>query len=142
MALPPAYYEGMAAAYRDLDPATFDPDSNLLDYAVDLEMTSLVGMVDPARAESKAAVADAQRAHIRVRMVTGDDVVTGAAIARELGIELHDQIAGFDERARLHRHLRDLSRGLGLHLDFGDGSNFAGRYHALGEIAFFNLLKL
>ena len=49
-------------------------------------MTSLVGMVDPPREESKAAVADAQQAHIRVRMVTGDDVVTGAAIARQLGI--------------------------------------------------------
>ena len=38
-------------------------------------MTSLVAMVDPPREESKAAVADAQEAHIRVRMVTGDDVV-------------------------------------------------------------------
>ena len=44
-------------------------------------MTSLVGMVDPPRAESKQAVQDAQSAHIRVRMVTGDDVITGAAIA-------------------------------------------------------------
>ena len=44
-------------------------------------MTSLVGMVDPPREQSKAAVSDAQAAHIRVRMVTGDDVVTGAAIA-------------------------------------------------------------
>ena len=55
-------------------------------YVQDLEMTSLVGMVDPPREESKAAVADAQEAHIRVRMVTGDDVVTGAAIAKQLGI--------------------------------------------------------
>ncbi len=97
----------MAAAYRDLDPATFDPDSNLLDYVVDLEMTSLVGMVDPARAESKAAVADAQRAHIRVRMVTGDDVVTGAAIARQLGIEgeamLGADFAALTEQERLDR---------------------------------------
>ena len=49
-------------------------------------MTSLVGMVDPPREESKAAVSDAQAAHIRVRMVTGDDVVTGAAIAEQLDI--------------------------------------------------------
>ena len=71
----------MAAAIRDLDVASFDPQGDLLAYVMDLEMTSLVGMVDPAREESKAAVADAQSAHIRVRMVTGDDVVTGAAIA-------------------------------------------------------------
>ena len=30
--------------------------------------------------------ASAQAAHIRVRMVTGDDVTTGAAIAEQLGI--------------------------------------------------------
>src|SRR4029077_16164704 len=71
----------MAAAYRDLDPGSFDADGDLLSYVEALEMTSLVGMVDPARAESKPAVADAQSAHIRVRMFTGDDVITGAAIA-------------------------------------------------------------
>ncbi|GAA3375613.1 cation-transporting P-type ATPase [Streptomyces sannanensis] len=76
----------MAAAVRDLDPAGFDPDGDLLAWVTDLQMTSLVGMVDPPRAESKAAVESAQSAHIRVRMVTGDDVTTGAAIARQLGI--------------------------------------------------------
>src|SRR5439155_5365138 len=77
----------MAGAFRDLDPASFDPDGELLGYVEGLQMTSLVGMVDPPRAESKQSVQDAQKAHIRVRMVTGDDVVTGAAIAEQLGIE-------------------------------------------------------
>ncbi|HET9601542.1 MAG TPA: HAD-IC family P-type ATPase [Acidimicrobiales bacterium] len=76
----------MAAAMRDLDPAAFDPAGDLLGYVTELQMTSLVGMVDPPREESKAAVASAQAAHIRVRMVTGDDVTTGAAIAKQLGI--------------------------------------------------------
>ncbi|WP_037568983.1 cation-translocating P-type ATPase [Phaeacidiphilus oryzae] len=76
----------MAAARRDLDPAEFDPEGDLLGYLMGLQMTALVGMVDPPRAESRAAVAAAQAAHIRVRMVTGDDVVTGAAIAGRLGI--------------------------------------------------------
>jgi Ca2+-transporting ATPase len=76
----------MAAATRDLDAATFDPDGDLLAHVTDLQLTSMVGMVDPPRAESQQAVADAQRAHIRVRMVTGDDVITGAAIARQVGI--------------------------------------------------------
>ena len=76
----------MAAAYRDLDAAAFDPEGDLLGYVTDLRMTSLVGMVDPPRAESKAAVAEAQAANIRVRMVTGDDVITGRAIAQQLGI--------------------------------------------------------
>jgi Ca2+-transporting ATPase len=76
----------MAAAVRDLDPAEFSPDGDLLGYVRGLEVTSLVGMVDPPRAESKQAVAAAQAANIRVRMVTGDDVTTGAAIAKQLGI--------------------------------------------------------
>jgi len=76
----------MAAAVRDIDPDGFDPQGDLLAHVVDLQMTSLVGMVDPPRDESKAAVASAQAAHIRVRMVTGDDVGTGAAIAEQVGI--------------------------------------------------------
>jgi P-type Ca2+ transporter type 2C len=76
----------MAAAVHDLDPDGFDPRGDLLAHVVDLQLTSLVGMVDPPRDESRAAVASAQAAHIRVRMVTGDDVVTGAAIAEQVGI--------------------------------------------------------
>jgi Ca2+-transporting ATPase len=97
----------MAAAVRDLDPATFDPAGDLLAYVTDLQMTSLVGMVDPPRNESRAAVADAQSAHIRVRMVTGDDVTTGAAIAEQLGIPgqaiLGADFAALSEDERLAR---------------------------------------
>jgi P-type Ca2+ transporter type 2C len=76
----------MAAAVRDLAPTDFNPDGDLLGYVTGLTMTSLVGMVDPPREESRAAVASAHAAHIRVRMVTGDDVITGAAIAKQVGI--------------------------------------------------------
>ena len=97
----------MAAAFRDLDRASFDSEGDLLGYVEGLEMTSLVGMVDPPRAESKQAVEDAQKAHIRVRMVTGDDVVTGAAIATQLGIDgeaiLGADFAALDESERLSR---------------------------------------
>ncbi|WP_030272806.1 cation-translocating P-type ATPase [Streptomyces sp. NRRL B-24484] len=97
----------MAAAVRDIDPAHFDPAGDLLALVTDLQMTSLVGMVDPPREESKAAVAEAQAAHIRVRMVTGDDVTTGAAIARQLGIEgeavLGADFAAMSEQEQLER---------------------------------------
>jgi Ca2+-transporting ATPase len=97
----------MAAATRDLDPATFDPAGDLLAYVTDLQLTSLVGMVDPPREESKAAVASAHAAHIRVRMVTGDDVTTGAAIAKQLGIPgeaiLGADFAALPEPERLAR---------------------------------------
>ena len=97
----------MAAGFKDLDSASFDPNGDLLAYVEGLEITSLVGMVDPPRAESKQSVADAESAHIRVRMVTGDDVVTGAAIAKQLGIEgeaiLGADFAALDEDERLER---------------------------------------
>jgi Ca2+-transporting ATPase len=97
----------MAAATRDLDPAGFDPSGDLLGYVTNLQVTSLVGMVDPPREESRAAVASAQAAHIRVRMVTGDDVTTGAAIARQVGIDgeamLGADFAALSEAERLAR---------------------------------------
>ena len=97
----------MAAAVRDLDPAAFDPEGDLLGYVQDLQLTSIVAMVDPPREESKAAVAAAQRAHVRVRMVTGDDVTTGAAIAKQVGIPgeaiLGTEFAAMSEPERLRR---------------------------------------
>ncbi|WP_020139679.1 cation-translocating P-type ATPase [Streptomyces sp. 351MFTsu5.1] len=97
----------MAAATRDLVPADFDPEGDLLAYVTGLQLTSLVAMVDPPRAESTAAVADAQAAHIRVRLVTGDDVTTGAAIARHIGIPgeavLGADFAAFTEEEQLAR---------------------------------------
>jgi P-type Ca2+ transporter type 2C len=97
----------MAAATRDLDPDRFDPDGDLLGYVTGLQLVSLVGMVDPPREEAAVAVAAAQAAHIRVRMVTGDDVVTGAAIAKQLGIDgeaiLGADFAALTESERLAR---------------------------------------
>jgi P-type Ca2+ transporter type 2C len=97
----------MAAGVRDLDPAGFDPDGDLLAHVSDLEVTSIVGMLDPPRDESKRAVEEARAAHIRVRMVTGDDVVTGAAIAEQLGIRgeaiLGADFAALSEPERMER---------------------------------------
>ena len=97
----------MAAAFRDLDPASFDTDGDLLSYVTDLEMASIVAMVDPPREASLAAVHDAQAAGIRVRMVTGDDVITGAAIAEQLGIPgeamLGTEFAALSDDERLAR---------------------------------------
>ena len=55
----------MASATRDIDPQGFDPDADLLSMIHDLQMTALVGMIDPPRPESLDAVRSAQDAHIR-----------------------------------------------------------------------------
>ena len=62
-----------------------------------------------AAAESKASVASAQSAHIRVRMVTGDDVTTGAAIINKSVFRESDPGADFaalseQERLQDRRH--------------------------------------
>jgi Ca2+-transporting ATPase len=77
----------MVVAGRDLDPATFDPEADLLDEVDDLTLLGMVGIVDPPRPEAKAAIAECVSAGIRVRMITGDHAVTAGAIAGELGIE-------------------------------------------------------
>jgi calcium-translocating P-type ATPase len=46
----------------------------------------LIAMRDPLRAHVPAAVADCHRAGIRIIVITGDDGLTAAAVAREAGI--------------------------------------------------------
>jgi len=80
----------LAVAYKLLDtaPAIYDVDT----LECDLTLAGLVGMIDPPRTEVKNAIADCDTAGIRTVMITGDNVVTAAAIARELGI-LHEEEA-------------------------------------------------
>ncbi|MEW6179257.1 MAG: cation-translocating P-type ATPase [Chloroflexota bacterium] len=56
----------------------------------DLIFIGMVGMIDPARAEVKDAVATAKSAGIRPIMITGDHPLTALHIARELGITTAD----------------------------------------------------
>jgi Ca2+-transporting ATPase len=77
----------MVVAQRDFDPGSFDPNANLIEVVNDLTLLAMVGIVDPPRAEAKAAIAKCHDAGIRVRMITGDHATTAAAIAGELGIE-------------------------------------------------------
>jgi len=77
----------LATARKDLDPASFDPNADLLPLVDGLTLLSLVGIVDPPREQAKDAIAEARAAGIQVRMITGDHAVTAEAIARQLGIQ-------------------------------------------------------
>jgi Ca2+-transporting ATPase len=66
----------LAIAYAD-DPAGIESD---------LVFVGLVGMIDPPREEVADALAATRRAGIDVKMVTGDNVRTAAAIASSLGM--------------------------------------------------------
>ena len=52
-----------------------------------LVLLGLVGLIDPPRPEAVAAVAECQRAGIRVKMITGDHAGTAAAIGAQVGLE-------------------------------------------------------
>jgi Ca2+-transporting ATPase len=76
----------LATARKDFDPASFDPNADLLPLVDGLTLLALVGIVDPPRPTAKDAIATAYEAGMQVRMITGDHAVTAAAIAKGLGI--------------------------------------------------------
>ncbi len=57
-------------------------------------LLGLTGLIDPPREEAIAAVAECQRAGLRVKMITGDHAVTAAAIGRQLGLTADPALTG------------------------------------------------
>jgi magnesium-transporting ATPase (P-type) len=57
-------------------------------------LLGLVGLIDPPREEAIAAVAECQRAGVRVKMITGDHAITAAAIGRQLGLRAEHALTG------------------------------------------------
>ena len=72
----------VAYKYYDTLPEVLDVD----ELENGLTFAGFVGMIDPPRPESMAAVQIAKEAGIRTIMITGDHSATASAIAREIGI--------------------------------------------------------
>ena len=77
-------------AYRKLDPSENLSLKETLER--DLIFAGLVGMMDPPRQEAKDAIAVANKAGIKVVMITGDHKDTAVAIAKEIGIVDADNV--------------------------------------------------
>jgi magnesium-transporting ATPase (P-type) len=60
------------------------------DVESDLTLLGLFGLIDPPRQEAIAAIAQCQSAGIRIKMITGDHVLTARAIGSQLGIVVDD----------------------------------------------------
>ncbi|AEO67487.1 uncharacterized protein THITE_53748 [Thermothielavioides terrestris NRRL 8126] len=73
---PPAELAGQ----QELTAAEFDKIHR------DMTLLAIFGIKDPLRPSVKDAIKDCRRAGVTVRMVTGDNILTGRAIARECGI--------------------------------------------------------
>ena len=77
-------FRTLAVAYRRLPGAP----SSQIDEAIEHELVfaGLVAIIDPPRAEAKAAIEEARQAGVRVIMITGDHPRTASRIATDLGI--------------------------------------------------------
>jgi Ca2+-transporting ATPase len=103
----------MATGRKDFSPAEFDPGVDLLELLDGLTLLTLVGIVDPPRAQARDAIATAKAAGIQVRMITGDHAVTAGAIAAKLGIEGR-AITGTEFAAMSDQEALDSIDGIGV----------------------------
>jgi calcium-translocating P-type ATPase len=84
-------YRVIAFAHKDVDSESDDLSEDSLHSK--LTLNALVAIQDPVRPEVPGAVKACQDAGIMVRMVTGDNIETAIAIAKECGILSSDGIA-------------------------------------------------
>ena len=75
----------LAFAYKKIDKDISD-DEEYQNEENNLVIVGLIGFKDPARTDVKEAIQVCKNAHIDVYMITGDNIETGIAIAREVGI--------------------------------------------------------
>ncbi len=75
----------LAFARREFSPAQVALSHE--DLCCNLTFLGLQGMIDPPRQEAIQAVAAAQTAGIRVKMITGDHALTAGAIAQQIGLK-------------------------------------------------------
>ncbi|PUZ62886.1 hypothetical protein GQ55_3G022600 [Panicum hallii var. hallii] len=96
----------LCLAYKEVD--DFDDDSE--SPTSGFTLISIFGIKDPVRPGVKDAVKACMSAGIIVRMVTGDNINTAKAIAKECGILTDDGIAieGPDFRSKSLEEMRDL----------------------------------
>ena len=78
---------GLLVASRSIPASAFDASGNLSEWVRELSFVGLIGLMDPPRAEAKAAIAECLEAGISVKMITGDHQLTASAVATELGLK-------------------------------------------------------
>ncbi|MFC7535632.1 cation-translocating P-type ATPase [Actinoplanes sp. GCM10030250] len=76
----------MAVGMQDFPAGDFEPAQDPKAMLDRLVLVALIGIVDPPRPEARQSIQECRDAGIRVRMLTGDHVVTAAAVAAEIGI--------------------------------------------------------
>lgn len=88
-----------------------------IDDEKDLIFVGLVAMMDPPRPETIEAVAACKEAGIKTVMITGDHLITAAAIAKKIGIsqDLTEAIEGKDIEGLNDEELQQLVTGISVY---------------------------
>ncbi len=131
----------LALASREL-PAGAAPPGQREDAEAGLCLAGLVAMADPPRQAVPAAVARAHRAGIRVHVVTGDNGLTAAAIARQVGIGTGPaglRVVSGEELTRMTEPELDSVLGSGAEVVFARSSpeaklRIADALRAMGQV--------
>ena len=90
--------------------------------AVDGRLAGLIGVADPIKETSPAAIRDLRAGGLRIVMLTGDNPTTAQSVARRLGIdEVHAEVMPQD-KGRIVKQLKSEGRVVAM---AGDGVNDA-----------------
>ncbi len=86
------------------------------------KVAGLVGIADPVKASTPAALAELRQDGLRIVMVTGDSKATAATVASELGIQEFEAEVLPDKKSEIVKRLQDEGRIVAM---AGDGINDA-----------------
>jgi Cu+-exporting ATPase len=90
--------------------------------AIDRRVAGIIGIADPVKATTPQTLRALREAGVRVVMLTGDNKVTAAAVARKLGIDEVEADVLPDKKSQVVRDLRSRGRVVAM---AGDGVNDA-----------------
>ncbi|MBN2357218.1 cation-transporting P-type ATPase [candidate division KSB1 bacterium] len=96
-------YRVLAMASKTVDDTETNPYENL-------QLTALIGLVDPPRGDVAESIQTCQQAGIRVVMVTGDQPVTARKVAGAVGLAEPEEIVVEGKDLRAYEELSDEER--------------------------------
>lgn len=116
---------GIGAFDADLDAkanALREQGQTVMFVAIDGAPAGFIGVADPIKATSKAAVAQLHKEGLKVVMLTGDNIATAKAVAAQIGIDdIHADVSPEDK----NRIVRELQESGSIVAMAGDGINDA-----------------
>jgi len=112
----------ISEAQENLAAEMADQGQTCIHLAINGQLVALIGIADPIKEDSAAAIHRLQEAGVQVVMLTGDSQRTARAVARQVGIEEVFAEVKPDQKADKVKELQDKGLKVGM---VGDGINDA-----------------